>query len=127
MLGIASAKSMCPYSEDKHSEPNTLPSQFVGPDTHYCQPYPHWKTPPTKQVTWIPTYIPRFRATIPNDCGELSTLLCNLSDEQIVTLLHDGPFQLAQTAWRDMKKMDEKVEAMRAEARCYRQVDKVSG
>lgn len=125
MLGISAAKAIQPYFEDEHNEPDTLPTQFIDPETKYCQPYPHWKASLTKQVAWIPTYILRFRSTIPNNRSELSTLLKSLSDEQIVVLLNDGPFKTAQTVWRDMKKTDEELEIMRANARKYQRTDRV--
>ncbi|KAG9084987.1 hypothetical protein FS749_004775 [Ceratobasidium sp. UAMH 11750] len=124
MLGISAAKSIRPYFEDDLGEPDTLPTQFVDPATKYCQPYPHWKAPLTKQVSWIPTFLLRFRSTIPNDQSDRSVLLHSLSDEQIIILLHDGPFKSAQTAWREMKKTDEEVEAMRASARRYQRADR---
>jgi hypothetical protein len=127
MLGITAAKSIRPYFEDEHGEPDTLPGQFIDPDTNYCQPYPHWKASLIKQLAWIPTYILRFRSTIPNDRSDLSNMLRGLSDEQIVILLHDGPFKSAQTAWRDMRKTDTELETMRAEARRYRRTDKAGG
>lgn len=123
---MAGAKTVRPYFEDEHGEPDTLPAQFVDPVTKYCQPYPHWKAPLTKQVVWIPTYILRFRSMIPKDRGELSAKLHSLSDEQIVTLLHDGPFKSAQNAWRDMKKTNEELEVMRMGARRYQRIDRVS-
>lgn len=125
MLGITAAKSILPYFEDEHGEPDTLPSQFVDPKTNYCQPYPHWKVPLTNQVLWIPMFLLWFRSTIPNDQSERSALLRSLTDEQIVALLHDGPFRSAQTMWRNMKKTDEELEAMRASARKYRRTERV--
>ncbi|KAG8686953.1 hypothetical protein FRC08_012247 [Ceratobasidium sp. 394] len=124
MLGISAAKSIRPYFEDDLGEPDTLPTQFVDPATKYCQPYPHWKAPLTKQVSWIPTFLLRFRSTIPNDQSDRSVLLRSLLDEQIIILLHDGPFKSAQTAWREMKKTDEEVEVMRASARRYQRADR---
>jgi hypothetical protein len=112
MLGMVAAKSVRPYFEDKHGEPDTLPTQFVNPETGYCQPFPHWRVPLTKQVAWIPTYITRFRSTIPYDDSDLSIQLRALTDKQIIVLLHDGPFKSAQTAWRDMNKSDEELEQM---------------
>ncbi|KAG9089974.1 hypothetical protein FS749_000914 [Ceratobasidium sp. UAMH 11750] len=124
MLGIPAAKSIQPYFEDEFGAPDTLPIRFADPETKYCQPYPHWKAPLVKQVAWVPTFILRFRATIANDQSELSTLLHNLSDEQIVILLNDGPFKSCQTAWREMKKSDEEIEVMRANARRYQRADR---
>ncbi|KAF8594224.1 hypothetical protein BDV93DRAFT_515951 [Ceratobasidium sp. AG-I] len=109
MLGITAAREVRPYFEDEYGEPDTLPAQFVDPDSGYCQPYPHWKAPLTKQAAWVPTFILRFKSTIPNGQSELSNVLQGLSDELITTLLHDGPFKLATTAWRDAKKSDAEV------------------
>ncbi|KAG9092551.1 hypothetical protein FS749_015622 [Ceratobasidium sp. UAMH 11750] len=124
MLGITAAKAIQPYFEDDFGDPDTLPAQFMDPDTKYCQPYPHWKAPLTKQTAWIPTYILRFRSTIPSDRSELSTLLKSLSEEQIVILLNDGPFKTAQTVWRDMKKSDEELEVMRKNSRRYQRAER---
>ncbi|KAG8727999.1 hypothetical protein FRC10_005421, partial [Ceratobasidium sp. 414] len=124
MLGIAAAREIRPFFEDDYGEPDTLPVQFVDPDTGYCRPYPHWKMPLTKQVVWIPTYVVRFRSTIPHDRSELSNVLRALSDEQIVILLNDGPFKSAQAAWRDFKKTDTEIEAMRSNARRYQRCDR---
>ncbi|KAG8727991.1 hypothetical protein FRC10_005422 [Ceratobasidium sp. 414] len=123
MLGIAASREICPFFEDEYGEPDTLPSQFVDPDTNYCRPYPHWKSPLTKQVAWIPTFLLRFKSTIPKDRSDLPNALWNLSDEQIITLLNDGPFKPAQAVWRDMKKTDADIEAMQSSARRYQQVD----
>ncbi|KAG9084504.1 hypothetical protein FS749_005189 [Ceratobasidium sp. UAMH 11750] len=124
MLGITAAKAIQPYFEDELGDPDTLPAQFIDPETNYCQPYPHWKAPLTKQVAWLPTYLLRFRSTIPKDRSDLSAALNNLTDEQIIILLNDGPFKTAQTAWRDMKKTDEEVEVMRANARRYQKTER---
>jgi hypothetical protein len=126
MLCIAAAREVRPYFEDEYGDPDTLPSQFVNPDTGYCQPYPHWRAPLTKQVAWVPTYILRFKTTIPNDQSELSKVLRSLSDEAIVILLHDGAFKSATTAWRDAKKSDAEIEVMRSNARRYQRCDRVS-
>lgn len=125
MLGIAAAREIRPFFEDDYGEPDTLPTQFIDPDTHYCRPYPHWKSSLTKQVAWVPTFILRFKSTIPKDQTDLSNVLRNLSDEQIVILLNDGPFKSAQAAWRDMKKTDIEIEAMRSSSRRYQRVDRV--
>ncbi|QRV94933.1 hypothetical protein RhiJN_22951 [Ceratobasidium sp. AG-Ba] len=101
MLGITSAKGVRPHFEDDFSEPDTLPAKFLDPETNYCQPFPHWSASLTKQTAWVPTYLLRFRSTIPNNESELSNMLRALSDEQILILLHDGPFKTAQTTWRD--------------------------
>lgn len=126
MLAITVSREIRPYFEDEYGEPDTLPVQFIDPDTRYCRPYPHWKYPLTKQVAWIPTYILRFKSTIPKDGSDLANVLRNLLDEQIVILLNDGPFKSAQAAWRDMKKTDADVETMRSSARRYQRVDRVS-
>ncbi|KAB5589706.1 hypothetical protein CTheo_6843 [Ceratobasidium theobromae] len=124
MLGIQAAKEVRPYFEDQYGEPDTLPEQFMDSETKYCQPYPHWKAPLTKQVVWVPTFLLRFRSTIPNDSSELSTCLRGLTDEQIIILLVDGPFKSAQTAWRNLKKTDEELEVMQANARRYQQAER---
>jgi hypothetical protein len=126
MLCIVASRDIRPPFEDEFGEPDTLPAQFVDPDTHYCQPYPHWKWPLTKQVAWIPTYVLRFKTTIPKDQSDLSAVLRNLSDEHIIILLNDGPFKSAQAAWRDLKKSDADIEIMRSSARRYQPVDRVS-
>ncbi|KAG9074291.1 hypothetical protein FRC06_010793, partial [Ceratobasidium sp. 370] len=50
MLGITAAREIRPFFEDRYGEPDTLPAQFMDPDTKYCRPYPHWKAPLTRQV-----------------------------------------------------------------------------
>jgi hypothetical protein len=127
MLSIAAAREIRPPFEDEYGEPDTLPAQFVDPDSGYCRPYPHWKSGLTRQVIWVPTFILRFKATIPNDQSELSITLRGLSDEQIVILLNDGPFKSGQAAWRDMKKTDSEIDTMRSNSRRYQRVDRVSG
>lgn len=86
MLCIVAAKGIHPYLEDKHGKPDMLLAQFVDPETHYCQPYLHWKALLAKQMVLILTYLLRFCSMIPNDCSDLSTMLRNLLDEQVVTL-----------------------------------------
>jgi hypothetical protein len=103
---MVAAKSVRPYFEDEHGEPDTLPAQFVDPDTNYCQPYPHWKASLTKQVAWVPTYILRFRSTVPKDRSELSSVLHGLSDEQIVVLLHDCQSQAPKVVEGKVERVD---------------------
>jgi hypothetical protein len=126
MLGMVAAKSVCPYFEDEHGEPDTLPAQFINPETGYCQPFLHWQVLLTKQVAWVPTYIMHFRSTVLNDDSDLAKRLWALNDEQIIILLHDGPFKSAQTAWCDLKKSDEDLKQMWVQARRYARVEKVS-
>jgi hypothetical protein len=98
MLAITAAHEVRPYFEDDYGNPDTLPAQFVDPNTGYCPPFLHWRAALTKQVAWVPTYILRFKSTIPNNQSELSKVLHSLSDKVIVTLLHDGAFKSATTA-----------------------------
>jgi hypothetical protein len=126
MCQMTAAKCVQPYFEDEHGQPDTLPDQFVDPDTGYCQPFPHWKLTLSKQVAWVPTYLQHFQSTIPNDNSNRSLKLWNLSDEQIIILLSDGPFKSAQTAWCNLKKTDKEVELMRAHVRQYQCVERVS-
>ncbi|KAG8766625.1 hypothetical protein FRC12_006749 [Ceratobasidium sp. 428] len=124
MLGITAAKEIPPHYEDEYGEPDTLPKQFIDPDTGYCRPCPHWEAAPVKQIAWIPTYLERFFATIPNDGSELATTLRSLTVEQVVILLIDGPFKTARASWRDMKKSDEEVKAMRKYHRGYQRTER---
>ncbi|KAG8707534.1 hypothetical protein FRC11_007354, partial [Ceratobasidium sp. 423] len=119
MLGISAAKEVCPPFEDEYGEPDTLPAFSRDPATGYRRPYPHWKVSLAhpKQLDWIPTYIMRFRGMIPNDNGELSRSLRDLSDEDIVALLYDGPFKTAAGAWNDTTKTPEELAQMRSQAR----------
>lgn len=125
MLGITVASEIRPYFEDEYGEPDTLPAQFADPETKYCRPYPHWKSSLAKQIAWVPTYILRFKSTISHDSTELSAMLRNLTDEQILILLNDGPFKSACAAWRNAKKTESEIEAMRSVARRYQRCDKV--
>ncbi|CAE6438793.1 unnamed protein product [Rhizoctonia solani] len=97
------------YFEHKNGEPDTLPVFFANPLTGYRRPHPHWKKSLASQMEWIATYIERFRAMIPNNNSELSSLLRGLSDEQIVIMLHDGPFKTAVTVWRNRKYTNEDI------------------
>ncbi|KAG8709885.1 hypothetical protein FRC11_005135 [Ceratobasidium sp. 423] len=124
MQKITAARLIRPYFEDEHGEPDTLPAFALDPTTGYCQPYPHWKAPFTKQVPWIPTYIKRFRATIPKDNSDLSQILRDLTDEQIVILLHDGPWRTAVLKWSEMRKTPEEIEGMRSQARRYKRIER---
>ncbi|QRV96984.1 hypothetical protein RhiJN_25003 [Ceratobasidium sp. AG-Ba] len=124
MLGITSAKGVRPHFEDDFGEPDTLPAKFLDPETNYCQPFPHWSASLTKQTAWVPTYLLWFRSTIPNNESELSNMLRALSDEQILILLHDGPFKTAQTTWRDMRKSKEEIDTMRSNAPRYQRSDR---
>jgi hypothetical protein len=126
MLSITAASEIRPYFEDEYGEPDTLPAQFVDPDTKYCRPYPHWKASLVKQAAWIPTYILRFRSTIPSDQSELSIMLRGLTDQQILILLNDGPFKSACASWRNNKKTDLEIEGMRSSARRYQRCERVS-
>ncbi|CCO33671.1 hypothetical protein BN14_07756 [Rhizoctonia solani AG-1 IB] len=97
-IQVESSSEIRVYFEHKNGEPDTLPVFFANPLTGYRRPHPHWKKSLTSQLEWIATYIERFRAMIPNNNSELSSLLRGLSDEQIVILLHDGPFKTAVTS-----------------------------
>ncbi|KAG9120485.1 hypothetical protein FRC07_004010 [Ceratobasidium sp. 392] len=119
MLGIQAAQHVWAFFEDAYSQPDTLPVQFRDPNTGFIQPYPHWLAPLTRQVAWIPTYISRFKAMIPNDQTALSKTLRDLSDKQIIILLYDGPFKTACAAWRLSKKTEEEMRQMQSETRRY--------
>jgi hypothetical protein len=75
MCQMVVAKSVQPYFEDEHGQPDTLLAQFVDPDTGYCQPSPHWKLTLSKQLAWVPTYLQCFRSMIPNDNSDRSLKL----------------------------------------------------
>ncbi|KAG8684462.1 hypothetical protein FRC11_012067 [Ceratobasidium sp. 423] len=124
MQKISASRFIHPYFEDEHGEPDTLPVFALDPDTGYCQPYPHWKASLSRQVAWVPTYIKRFRATIPNDNSDVSQILRDFTDEQIVILLHDEPFKTASAKWSEMRKSPEEVEAMRSQARWYKRTER---
>ncbi|KAF8672228.1 hypothetical protein RHS04_07833 [Rhizoctonia solani] len=121
MCAINAAKNAWPYFEDKHVKPNTLPVEFRDPVTGYCQPFPHWKALLIKQIIWVPTYIQRFKATIPNNGSKLSKKSQALTNEQIVALLVDGPFKTVQALWCSSDKTGEELKQMRATARHYQQ------
>jgi hypothetical protein len=106
-------------------EPGTLPEQFMAPFTKYCQAYPHRKVWLTKQPTWVSMFMLHFCPTIPNDYSELSNCLRDLSDEQIVILLSNWPSRTTQIAWRNMKKTDTELEAMRLNACWYQGANRV--
>ncbi|KAG8794352.1 hypothetical protein FRC12_024853 [Ceratobasidium sp. 428] len=122
MLKILAAEKIKPYFKDKYSNLETLPAQFVDPDTDYHMPYPHWKGPLTKQVAQILMFMQHFCVTIPNN----STILCGLLDEQIVILLNNGPFRTARLAWQELKKSDKEIEGMRKYSWKYQQTKQVS-
>ncbi|KAF8670827.1 hypothetical protein RHS04_08537, partial [Rhizoctonia solani] len=119
MCAINAAKNAWPYFEDKHGKPNTLPVEFRDPVTGYCQPFPHWKALLIKQIIWVPMYIQRFKATIPNNSSELSKKLQALTNEQIVALLVDCPFKTVQALWHSSDKTGEELKQMCATARHY--------
>ncbi|QRW07650.1 hypothetical protein RhiLY_06649 [Ceratobasidium sp. AG-Ba] len=124
VLGITSSKGIGPHFEDEYGEPDTLPAMFVDPETNYCRPYPHWTQPMDKQTAWLGTYLLRFRSTIPNDQSSLSNSLRNMSDERILTLLHDGPFKTAQTVWYNMNKTEEEIQSMKSNSRRYQRSER---
>lgn len=126
MLGISIAKEVGPHFEDENKKPITLPDHARDPKTGYCRPYPHLTQALTKQMEWVPTYINRFQKTIPEGKSELSLALKDLSDFQIVVLLHDGPFKSAQNAWKQKAKTDAQIAEMQEEARRGIRAERVS-
>ncbi|QRV96269.1 hypothetical protein RhiJN_24287 [Ceratobasidium sp. AG-Ba] len=124
MLGISCAREVKPYFLDKYGEPDTLPDQFKNPINGYIQPCPNWELSLAKQVIWVPTYVRQFRMSIPKNQTPQAEMLRNLSDEQIIVLLHDGPFRSASTAWRNMKKSDQEVKDMQSNARQYQRCER---
>ena len=126
MCRVDQAKDIGPHFEDEHGEPDTLPVQFRDPVTGYCQPYPHLGKPLTKQTAWVPTYVLRFRKTIPSDNGDVSKALHAMSDLEIVTLLHDGPFKSAQNEWTRAKRTKDEIKEMQDNARRHSRADRVS-
>ncbi|CCO36143.1 hypothetical protein BN14_10268 [Rhizoctonia solani AG-1 IB] len=114
MIDIECSKDITVYFEHKNGEPDTLPVFFADRQTGYRRPRPHWKESLLKQMEWAPTFLKWFRATIPNNNSELSTLLRSLSDEQIIILLCDGPFKTAATVWRDRKYTDAQIKELRS-------------
>ncbi|KAF8594940.1 hypothetical protein BDV93DRAFT_564924 [Ceratobasidium sp. AG-I] len=125
MLRIAAAKDVGPYFEDANKQPDTLPAQFRD-KTGYCQPYPHLRAPLTKQMIWVPTFMLRFKKTISVGDSEVSKALRDMSDYQIVVLLHDGPFKTAQNEWRRQKLTVAQLDEMRAEARRKMRADRTA-
>ncbi|QRV88193.1 hypothetical protein RhiJN_16211 [Ceratobasidium sp. AG-Ba] len=119
MIHISSSKQIRAYFVDKFGNPETLPPQFAHPETGYIDPCPYWPGPLSAQIAWIPTYLLRFRLTIPNDQSDISKTLRNLSDEQIITYLNDGVYRTCQTVWRNMRKTPEELELARSSARRY--------
>ncbi|QRV94938.1 hypothetical protein RhiJN_22956 [Ceratobasidium sp. AG-Ba] len=119
MLRIPAAGSVRGYFLDAHGQPDTLPAQFVDPDTQYCQPYPHWGEKLTKQMAWVPTYVSQFKGTIPKDQSELSKTLTNLSDEQIIILLNDGPFKTSSATFKANQKTPAELKQLQSRARKY--------
>ncbi|QRV91933.1 hypothetical protein RhiJN_19951 [Ceratobasidium sp. AG-Ba] len=124
LINISAARDIKPYFEDAYGNPDTLPAQFIDPNTGYCQPFPYWKGSLIKQVAWIPTFIQCFRTILPLEQPELAKQLSSLSDEAIVILLHKGPFKTCATAWRDAKRSDAEIKQMRLAARRYQRSDR---
>ncbi|QRW01093.1 hypothetical protein RhiLY_09224 [Ceratobasidium sp. AG-Ba] len=124
MLGISAAASVRGYFLNAHGQPDTLPAQFVDPDTLYCRPYPHWGVSMTQQMAWVPTYLAQFRAMVPKDHSELSKVLNGLSDEQVVILLHDGPFKTACTTFKSSQKTEPELAQLRCKARRYQRIER---
>ncbi|CUA74377.1 hypothetical protein RSOLAG22IIIB_11171 [Rhizoctonia solani] len=124
MLGINAAKDVRPFFVNSNGGLDTLPAFAKDPVTGYCTPYPNWKVSLAKQTAWIPTYLLRFRAIIPNDNNELSRTLRGMTDEQILIVLHDGPWKSARKAWRDLKKSDGEIKVMQSNARRYQRTDR---
>ncbi|QRV95524.1 hypothetical protein RhiJN_23542 [Ceratobasidium sp. AG-Ba] len=119
MISVPSSKEIRAYFVDEYGKPDTLPSQFADPETGYIQPCPYWPGSLLEQLEWLPTYISRVRMTIPHDQSDLSKALRDLTDEHIVTYLHDGIFRTCQTVWRNMRKTPEQIAASRSHARRY--------
>ncbi|KAF8607835.1 hypothetical protein BDV93DRAFT_552656 [Ceratobasidium sp. AG-I] len=124
MLRVAHIKDVGPFFLDEHNRFDTLPAQFTDPKTMYCQPFPHPKAPLTQQTEWVPTYVLRFKKTTPADNSEASKALRELSDQQIVTLLYDGPFKTFQNYWGQTERSQEELEEMQAKARRYMRVER---
>ncbi|QRW08680.1 hypothetical protein RhiLY_07679 [Ceratobasidium sp. AG-Ba] len=55
---------------------------------------------------------------------QLSQMMGSLSDEHIVTYLHNGPYKTAQAHWRNLKKSKDEIDEMRQAAWRYQRTDK---
>lgn len=126
MCRVELVKDIGPHFVDEHGDPDTLPSHLFDPKTDYCQPCPHLTAPLDEQTAWVPTFLLRFRKTIPTGDSELSNALRALSDYDVLVLLHDGPFKSAQSSWKRQQNTDSDIEEMRAKARRYSRADRVS-
>ncbi|QRV79854.1 hypothetical protein RhiJN_07869 [Ceratobasidium sp. AG-Ba] len=124
MLKIKAIKDIRAPFDNKHRRPDMLPAEFIDPATGSGTPYPDWRAALTSNMAWIPTYILLFRTTVPNDGSEVLTELQSLSDEHIVTYLHNGPYKTAQAHWRNLKKSKDEIDEMRQAAWRYQRTDK---
>lgn len=126
MGGIKQAKDISPPFYDKTGAPDVFPYFAVDPETGYCQPYPDWTSPLTSQPEWVPTYLERFRKTIPNNASTLSKVLRGLSDEEVIASMHDAPFSTARNSRRQTAKSGEALLQMQSEVRQRWRLDRVS-
>ncbi|EUC60581.1 hypothetical protein RSOL_352520, partial [Rhizoctonia solani AG-3 Rhs1AP] len=116
-------KDVGPYFEDENGEPDTLPEYFVDPETKRALPCPYWPKALNKQIDWIPTWLEWCKGTISNDSSEISLALRSLTDEEWVCYLHFGPFRTGQQTWRNSKKTEEELQAMRVYQIMYRKAE----
>ncbi|KAG9107919.1 hypothetical protein FRC07_008562 [Ceratobasidium sp. 392] len=114
-LDIPSTKRIRPVYFKVDGSPDFFPEALKDKKTGYCTPCPHWGRSLSDQVEWIPTYLERFRAMIPKDDDPTSIKLRDLSDRQVIMLMHDGPFNSGQDTWRDMKRNSAAAEKVQAE------------
>ncbi|CUA74598.1 hypothetical protein RSOLAG22IIIB_11343 [Rhizoctonia solani] len=99
-----------PSFVDSNGNDDYFPKAFADPITGYRQPFPNYDKPMDQQTAWVPTVYERFVSTVPHDNGSVSTMLRGLSDEQILILIHDGPFSTARGNWGKRGKLGNKDE-----------------
>ncbi|KEP47372.1 hypothetical protein V565_157890 [Rhizoctonia solani 123E] len=111
---------------DANGRVDYFPEEFVDLKTGYKQPFPDWGEPMTQQMVWVPTLLWRWKAMIPHDTGPTSTMLRNMSDEEALIFLHDGPFKSARNEWGKKKYTKDQLDDMRSNARQDRRAESKS-
>ncbi|CCO36812.1 hypothetical protein BN14_10958 [Rhizoctonia solani AG-1 IB] len=98
MLGVKKFASPLPPFYYKDNQPDFFPAELK--KDGFGMPSPHWNLTFAENYYWFSTFILLFKRIIPNDGSPFAAACRELTDYQILILLHDGPFSSLVAAWR---------------------------
>ncbi|CCO28544.1 hypothetical protein BN14_02539 [Rhizoctonia solani AG-1 IB] len=99
MLDITKVTTDAPDFYYTGLQPNYFPVHLKDA-TGYIRPAPNWSETFASNYPWFTTYIDRFRKMATNMQSAFGHVASQYTDQQILVLLHDGPFSSLVAAWK---------------------------